>query len=92
MNIEDIPADLFAIINHALIIISWQENLQADEIPPHWMWHLDWELEDWWKKVERLRNAKYGITDDTMNEVDENGNFTYEENSLFAEFEESLKG
>jgi len=48
------------VINHALLIISWQENLPSEEIPKYWMWHLDWEIEEWFKKVKIERDIKYG--------------------------------
>lgn len=57
---EDIPADIMNVINHALLIISWQENLPSEEIPKYWMWHLDWEIEEWFKKVKIERDIKYG--------------------------------
>ena len=62
--IEDVPADLAMAIDHAYKILSWQENLQEDEIPPRWMWGLDWELEAWFEEVEILRKSKYSNTDD----------------------------
>jgi len=58
--LEDIPADIMNVINHALLIISWQENLPSEEIPKYWMWHLDWEIEEWFKKVKIERDIKYG--------------------------------
>jgi hypothetical protein len=29
-------------------------------MPPRWMWHLDWELENHFIKVDRIRDQKYG--------------------------------
>ena len=74
------------VLNHALMILSWQENLPSDEMPPYWMWHLDWEIEDWFRKVQRKRDAKYGTVRDE--EVEEE----YEENDLFDDFLQELKG
>jgi hypothetical protein len=51
-------------VEHANLILSWQENLVEDEIPPVWMWALDEELNDWFEKVDRDRKAKYGGGDD----------------------------
>mgnify|MGYP001011378439 len=68
------------------MILSWQENLPSDEMPPYWMWHLDWEIEDWFRKVQRKRDAKYGTVRDE--EVEEE----YEENDLFDDFLQELKG
>lgn len=46
------------------MIVSWQENLPEDEIPPEWMWPLDYELEQWFENVKRKREDKYGRSDD----------------------------
>lgn len=59
-SVEDLPADLALAIDHGFKIISWQENLMEEEMPPRWMWHLDWELETWFEEVETLRKQKYG--------------------------------
>ncbi len=72
-------------MNHALTIISWQENLPSDEMPPYWMWHLDWEIEDWFKMVQRKRDQKYG-----KSSVEED--VEYEENALFDDWEKELRG
>ena len=80
------PLDFVNVLNHALMILSWQENLPSDEMPPYWMWHLDWEIEDWFRKVQRKRDAKYGTVRDE--EVEEE----YEENDLFDDFLQELKG
>lgn len=58
--VEDLPADLSVALEQALRICSWQENLQADEMPPNWMWHLDWEIEAWFIQVKKARDEKYG--------------------------------
>lgn len=47
-------------ITHAQTVISWQENLLNDEMPPEWMWPFDEELEGWFDEVERKRNERYG--------------------------------
>lgn len=33
----------------------WQENLGREDMPPRWMWHLPWELDDWFKDVDARR-------------------------------------
>lgn len=76
---EDIPADIMNVINHALLIISWQENLPSEEIPKYWMWHLDWEIEEWFKKVKIERDIKYGTN---TAEVDDDS----VRNELFDDF------
>lgn len=61
---EDIPADLAFAIDHAHRIISWQENLVNEEMPPRWMWHLEWELDEWFENVDQKRKDRYGDPDD----------------------------
>lgn len=73
-------------MNHALLILSWQENLPSDEMPPYWMWHLDWEIEEWFTKVQRKRDAKYGHV------PQDNAEEEYEENALFDDFKKELIG
>lgn len=56
-------------VNHAHVILGWQENLAKDETPPEWMWSLDDELEKWFDEVEEARREKYGVSrdhDDTI--------------------------
>ncbi len=59
-SIEEIPADLALAIEQALRVSMWQENLSEEEMPPQWMWHLEWELEDWFAEVDRKRKEKFG--------------------------------
>lgn len=47
-------------IEHGHHILSWQENLVEDEIPPTWMWSLDEELNDWFEQLESSRKDKGG--------------------------------
>ena len=83
LTAEDVPAELICVINHALLIVSWQENLPSEEIPKYWMWHLDWEVEEWFVEVKRKRDLKYGSTSE---EVDESGEPLYGHNQLFDDF------
>lgn len=48
---------MMAVFDHALKILSWQENMVSDEMPPSWMWHLDHELVLWFEKLEKKREA-----------------------------------
>lgn len=57
------PADLVVAVQHAYRILSWQENLTDEEIPPEWMWPLEWELERWFDEVKFKREERYGRTD-----------------------------
>lgn len=47
-------------VAHAHTILSWQENLVEDEVPPEWMWALDEELEDWFEAVKDAREERRG--------------------------------
>lgn len=58
-TIDEVPWDLTYAISHANKVLSWQENLSSDEMPPSWMWPFDEELELWFEDVERLREEKY---------------------------------
>lgn len=46
------------------MIVSWQENLADEEVPPEWMWALDHELIGWFDEVKRKRDEKYGRSND----------------------------
>jgi hypothetical protein len=74
-SILEVPADLAMCIEQAFRICSWQENLQEDEMPPKWMWHLEWELETWFAEVDQARKDKYGgDADDDREETQMMGN------------------
>jgi len=61
-SFEEVPADLAVAIEQALKILSWQENLTSEEMPPRWMWHLDWELETWFDEVKRARDSRFSVS------------------------------
>lgn len=42
-------------IEHALIVLSWFENLPKEEQPPEYLWEDSEGLEQWWKAVEDKR-------------------------------------
>lgn len=42
------------------MVLGWYENLPKEEIPPHWMWPFDKELEAWFKRVDEKRKAGRG--------------------------------
>lgn len=57
-SIQDVPQDLVVAIEHAYKILSWHENMvNKEDIPPEWMWSLDWELEVWFLELQRKREA-----------------------------------
>ena len=76
-----------SVYQHALMITSWQENLVGDEMPPRWMWHLDWELETHFALVKSKRDAKYNTgSNNAEPEPIES------ENVLFDQMEKLKKG
>lgn len=77
-----------SVLNHALFIISLQENFSAEEMPPRWMWHLDWEIDTHLKLIRSKREAKYGGGGAEEEEPE-----IYEsENVLFDEMKKRTKG
>ncbi len=54
---EDVPSELVRAVQHAFKILDWHEHLPKEEIPPEWMWSVDHELELWFERVEREREA-----------------------------------
>ena len=73
-SIDKVPNDLAQAITHALTIVTWQENLQSEDMPPPWMWPFDEELVDWFEAVEAKHEAEAGgggaheVADMTQNE------------------------
>lgn len=81
-SVEDLPLDLSISIDQSLKILSWHEGtLAEDEIPPRWMWPLDWELEDWFKDLKLRR----GGSDDEMDHYEEE---TRDDNEFAARFKQ----
>lgn len=68
-SIEDLPCDLSMAIDQAYRIAFWQENLQSEEMPPKWMWHLEHELDPWFEEVDQIRKEKYGGEADDREEA-----------------------
>ena len=66
-SIEDIPVDLFRAIQHAERIVSWQENLMDDEMPPRWMWPFEEKLSSWFEDVKSKRNGGESNSDSGEN-------------------------
>jgi hypothetical protein len=71
-SVEDLPSDLSLAIEHANLIASWQENLMTEDMPPRWMWHLDWELERWFEELERSKKSGSNFDEDISGPVMEN--------------------
>lgn len=53
---ETVPADLLQALEQAGKIVNWYENLPSEEVPPEWMWPLDWELDDWFLEIKTLKD------------------------------------
>ncbi len=73
-------------IGHAQTVISWQENLPSDEMPPEWMWPFDKEIEAWFQEVKRARDEKYGGGSDSREDPGD-----MMENDLVSEFKKRGK-
>lgn len=54
------PHALQLAIRQSLQILTWQENLTKDEMPPEWMWLLDEDLVEHFDRVNEERAEKYG--------------------------------
>lgn len=55
-SVQSLPSQLVFAVDHALMILNWHENCLKKDIPPSWMWPLEWELEEWWIGVDYRRN------------------------------------
>ena len=75
MPLDEVPSDLLNVAEQAFRILSWQENLPRDEMPPLWMWPLDWEIENWFKKLDQERDSKYGTSSSVKSEPEDDNVF-----------------
>lgn len=46
-------------IQHANKVLDWAENLEADEMPPEWMWPWEEELDSWFETVKQKREERF---------------------------------
>ena len=81
-SIEDLPCDLSIAIEQGCRIALWYENYTEEEMPPKWMWHLEWELETHFEEIEQIRKSKYGDSDSS--DMDSGG--SYDQNELADRF------
>lgn len=58
-RLYDLPFTIHSAILAALNYISFGE-LPKEERPPKWMWTDGEKMDEWFREVERLREAKYG--------------------------------
>ncbi len=56
-GVHEAPADLVLAVNHALMVISWYENLPRKEQPPRHIWWSDELLDEWFRNVQEDRDA-----------------------------------
>lgn len=83
-NLSTIPNDLFNALDHAFMVLYWRKNLGEDETPPEWMWHLDWEIEAWFKKVKIERERKWGNpSSSSSGHDDDSGDELFDDNIFF---------
>lgn len=59
-------------MEHAHRVLSWQENLMSEEVPPPWMWPFEDELELWFEEVDRKRKERFGGDSEPEGEMMEN--------------------
>jgi hypothetical protein len=57
-RVELIPWDRVVAVNHALMVISWHENLPRKEQPPRHIWWSDELLDDWFGNVQENRESR----------------------------------
>ncbi len=58
-------------VNHALMVLSWFENLPKDDVPPRNLWWSGDRLDDWFEDVERRRKRKSSGKKSTYEAADE---------------------
>lgn len=89
-TLETIPSDLMLAVNHALRVIAWQENAQEEaDVPPRWMWTLENELEAYFLRRKREKEAKYGVSSSSSSADDSGGDdvdLEYTDNAYSARF------
>jgi len=86
LTVENAPSDLISAIDQALKILSWQENLPSDEMPPRWMWHLDWELEAHFTKIKNERDRKFAQPSSSSDSGDHEEGDMWDDNAFSARF------
>ena len=61
--VEEVSIDLLRAVQHAERIISWQENLIEEEMPPVWMWPFEDRLSVWFEQVKAKRESGVSNSD-----------------------------
>lgn len=69
-SIEDMPWDIAQAIEWALRVISWEENLLSEDMPPHWMLAFDEELTEWFEEIKIKREMESGGTGEQVPTVE----------------------
>jgi hypothetical protein len=68
---------------HADYILRLQDDLESGEMPPEWMWPLNWEMDKWLEKIIKDRKAKYGGDDEDPDD-------DWDENELATEWKKAV--
>lgn len=55
----------------ALQFLSWEENLDEDEMPPRSIWFNGRQLEEHFRAVKKRRKEKYGGDGDGPGEIED---------------------
>ena len=58
-------------VNHALMVISWYENLPKDEQPPRHIWWSGELLDEWFRNVEEGRSSRSAKRSSSYEDADD---------------------
>lgn len=58
VDVRDLPYPLFDAIRQAETVLSWEENLPEDEMPPKRIWDEPEALQEWFAEVKRKRDRQ----------------------------------
>jgi hypothetical protein len=70
-GIRDAPWTVVVAINHAIMVISWHENLPRDEQPPREIWWSGELLDEWFRNVEENRSSKSSTRSSSYKDADD---------------------
>lgn len=57
-DVRDLPYPLYEALRHAGMVISWEENLPEEEMPPKRIWTDMDALTEWFEDVKRKRDSQ----------------------------------
>lgn len=58
MSLFTAPFTFVRAIRMALVVLSWQDNLEKRFVPPKRIWADGEEIERWFKRVEQIREEE----------------------------------